>query len=118
MNRVAGIARRVAGTVAVSRTAGFERHLEDKMNGLGFSRDEWLLDRTSGKPAMRMTDDKGQAALRDLASRLRPDFNAKVSGDVLVFLSVRQAGLSPLRSRHDYGAEDEDTQGNALARWR
>lgn len=72
------------------RTAGFEKHLDEKMESLGFSQNQYELGYENRKPIMTMTKHMDHAELRDLAMDLKPDFNAEVSGDKLVFGQVRQ----------------------------
>jgi hypothetical protein len=70
------------------RTAGFEKHLDERMEGLGFDQSQYEIE-GGLRPSMRMTDvGMGPSALGDLASRLRPDFNAHVRGDTLFFMPV------------------------------
>ena len=85
----------------MNRKAGFEKHLDERMESLGYSQSEYELGSKSGRVTMKMTKETGAAALRDVASRLQPDFNAVAQAGMLVFMPVRQQ--STVGDRRSWG---------------
>lgn len=77
----------------MKRTAGFERHLENKMEELGYRQSDYVVDMSAGRPSVEMLE-PGHATLRQIAERLRPEFNAVVKGDRLVFMQVRNLWMA------------------------
>lgn len=77
----------------MNRTAGFERHLEEKMRELGYDQGRYEVDMRGGMPVMRMNELMFGADLNDLARRLAPDFNARVRLRALEFAPVNNLWL-------------------------
>jgi len=94
-----GLAQELASVVrelmARDRRAGFESHLRQKMEDLGYyDGEDYVIDRIRSdrmsRPVVKMQQRMSMFELKELADDLKPDFNAVVKGDTLVFMDVPQ----------------------------
>ena len=76
-----------AREAGMDRKAGFEKHLDFKMEELGYGPDDYEFVRDDGL-SVRMTR-LSDSELREVVRRLAPDFNAVVKGGALVFRPVK-----------------------------
>jgi len=81
------------GIMATMKKAGFEKHLDFKMESLGYGFDDYEFASTGPRPTVRMPR-LSDSELREVARKLVPDFNATVRGGLLVFQPVKQLWMA------------------------